>query len=110
MPAAKRYAVSVNLRLTQDTYDAYKTAADIMGTDTTGLIRQMVDEGASTMGTIGQAFESMKAGNVLTGVNLMTAAMQLTLAQGRVATQEMQAIQERVQQQVATGDRQAKSA
>ncbi len=110
MPVSKRYPVSVNLRLTQDTYDAYKTAADIMGTDTTGLIRQMVDGGADTMGTIAQAFESMKAGNVLTGVNLMTAMMQSVLAQGGVATQEMQAIREQVQQQVAAGHRQAKSA
>jgi uncharacterized protein (DUF1778 family) len=90
---AERYPARVNLRLSQETFDAYKEAAEAVGQDVTGLMRQIVDANAGGMAAIAQSAQAVSAGRPKEGAAVFVALMQAAMGQGQLALAQAHALQ-----------------
>lgn len=100
MPRVEKYPARINLRLTPDTYDAFKLAADALGVEMTGLMRQCLDGAVPSMQMLAQSVESMKVGEVVAGTSLFAAFMDSLVAQGEAGRQQMHALKRQVEIQI----------
>src|SRR5262249_33566660 len=93
---AERYPARVNLRMTQETYDAYDEAAKAVGMETTALIRQMVDANGGAVIAVAQAAEAAQAGRVKDAAALYAALMRSVMAQGSLGLVQAEVLEKQM--------------
>lgn len=95
---SKRLDARINLRVTQDTYDAYQEAAELLGIEPAALVRQFVDGGVPAMQAIAQTARAAQAGRVGQGAGLLVRLMEAAVAQGQLGLEQSLAIEEEVRE------------
>lgn len=98
------YTARVNLRLKQETYDAYREAAEAVGQDTTGLIRLIVEASQVQMEAVAESVRAVKAGRMADAAQVYLTLIDSALAQGTASRAAAASVFHGVEQEAAKPD------
>lgn len=95
---AEKYPVRLNLRLSEDTYRAYKDCADELGQEVTSLVREFVDNGVPAVNTLEASAKALKAGRLVEGTSLYGQLVRSVMSSGQLWLQQTEELEAEVKE------------